>query len=64
MYWIGALEVAPEHPLVRRVHAQLLVEERLEEGLRLCLFCHGARLLLFVVAGSDFSSPCFLFYEE
>lgn len=37
MYRISALEIAPKHPLVGRVHAQLPVEQRLEEGLRLSL---------------------------
>lgn len=31
---ISTLEVAPEHALVGGVNAELLVEERLEEGLR------------------------------
>lgn len=30
-YRIGTLEVSPEHPLVRRVHAQLLVQQALQE---------------------------------
>lgn len=34
-YRIGTLEVSPEHPLVRRVHAQLLVQQTLQKRLRL-----------------------------
>lgn len=39
-YRISTLEISPEHPLVSRVHAQFLVEQRLEERLRLCLVDH------------------------